>query len=58
MLSTYYKYARNFEVSKEYDLAIKYYELSGNAVKEVPRMYLEADELLLLEDYIGLKKDP
>ncbi|CAK55887.1 unnamed protein product (macronuclear) [Paramecium tetraurelia] len=42
----------------EWDKAIQYYEKSGNAQKEIPRMFYEADELQYLEGYVLQKKDP
>ncbi|CAD8148851.1 unnamed protein product [Paramecium pentaurelia] len=58
LLSTYYKLAKQYEISKEWDKAIQYYEKSGNALKEVPRMFYEADELQYLEGYVLQKKNP
>ncbi|CAD8141887.1 unnamed protein product [Paramecium octaurelia] len=58
LLSTYYKLAKQYEISKEWDKAIQYYEKSGNAQKEIPRMFYEADELQYLEGYVLQKKDP
>lgn len=45
LLSTYFNLAKNYEISKEYDQAVEYYEKSGNGSKEIPRMLLESDEM-------------
>jgi intraflagellar transport protein 140 len=41
-----------YEVSKDWDNAIAYYEKSGTFRREVPRMLLEARETERLEEYI------
>jgi intraflagellar transport protein 140 len=38
--TTYYKLAKQFEVSREFETAIKYYEKAGTHKKDVPRMLL------------------
>jgi hypothetical protein len=57
MLSTYYKLARQHELSKEWEKAVLYFEKAMTYNKDVPRMYLENNELERLEDYVELKKD-
>ena len=57
LLSTYYKRARQFELSKEYKEAVAFYEKANTFQKDIPRMFLESNELEMLEDYVELKKD-
>ncbi len=51
--TTYYKIAKQFEISKEFEKAIEYYEKSGTNIQEVPKMLLNAGELQQLEQYIN-----
>lgn len=39
--NTYFRTAKMFEVSNDFEKAIEYYEKSDNFKKEVPRMLLE-----------------
>lgn len=55
--TTYYKMAKQFEVSKDFERAIEYYEKSETHKKEVPRMLMNAGEFGLLEEYIGRNTD-
>ena len=55
--ATYYKLAKQFEISKDFEKAIEYYEKSGAHVKEVPRMLMNANEFDLLEDYVRRAND-
>jgi len=50
--NTYFRTAKLFEVSKDYDKAIEFFEKSGNHRKEVPRMLFENNEIEKLESYI------
>jgi intraflagellar transport protein 140 len=60
--ATYFKMAKQFEISKDFDRAIEYYEKSGTHHREVPRMLMNAKEIQTLEEYVvsnsdkGLKK--
>lgn len=53
--TTYFKAARNYEITKDYKNAIYYYEKSETFRKEVPRMLIEAGEIEMLEKYINEK---
>ena len=55
--NTYYRQAKDYEVLKDFNKAIEYYELSETHQKEVPRMLIENQELGMLEDYILAKRD-
>jgi len=55
--NTYYNAAKLYEASNNFDLAVKYYELSNTYLKEVPKMYLEAGKIKDLINYIEAKKD-
>lgn len=58
MKNTYFRTAKLFEVSKDYDKAIEFFEKSGNHRREVPRMLFENNEIEKLESYIQNKSDP
>jgi len=45
MKTTFYKIAKQFEVARDYESAIDYYEKSGTYIKEVPRMLLSGGKL-------------
>jgi len=49
--------AKQFEISKDFEKAIEYYEKSSTHKKEVPRMLLNAGEVELLEEYISRAND-
>ena len=55
--STYYKMAKQQEVSRNFERAIEYYEKSDTYRKEVPRMLMNANEFGLLEKYIESSSD-
>ena len=55
--TTYYKMAKQFEISKDFEKAIEYCEKSGTHKKEVPRMLLNSGEIAILEDYISRAND-
>lgn len=55
--TTYYKMAKQFEISKEFDKAIDLYQKSGTHHREVPRMLMNAKEFGLLEDYVTSSSD-
>lgn len=46
--TTYYKIAKQFEITKDFDRAIDYYEKSETHAKEVPRMLMNAGEIQYL----------
>ena len=50
--TTYYKIAKQYEVSKDFDRAIEYYEKSETHTKEVPRMLMNNGELQYLQRYV------
>ena len=54
--STYYKAANNYELQKEYERAIEFYEKSETHLDEVPRMLFEANMHQKLEEYV-ISKD-
>ena len=54
--TTYYKTAKMYEVSQNYEKAIFYFEKSDTFLKEVPRMYLEYDKIEELKTYIVGRK--
>ena len=54
--TTYYKTAKMYEVSQNYEKAIFYFEKSDTFLKEVPRMYLEYDKIEELKTYIDGRK--
>ena len=55
--TTYYKMAKQFEVARDFQKAIEFYEKSGNHLKEVPRMLMQAGQMQKLEEYIIETKD-
>src|SRR5688572_16516700 len=55
--TTYYKMAKQFEISKDFERAIDYYQKSETHKKEVPRMLMNAGEWPRLEEYILLHND-
>ena len=50
--NTYFRTAKLFEVSNDYDKAMEFFEKSGNHRREVPRMLFENNEIERLEAYI------
>ncbi len=50
--STYFKTAKMYEVSQDYENAILYFEKSETFRKEVPRMLFANNEMEMLESYI------
>lgn len=57
MKTTYYKIAKQYEISKDYDRAIEFYEKSGTHAKEVPRMLMNSGELQYLQRYVEESQD-
>jgi Predicted N-acetylglucosaminyl transferase len=55
--TTYFKMAKQFEISKDFERAIEYYEKAGAHQKEVPRMLLQAGELDMLQKYVESAQD-
>jgi len=55
--TTYYRMAKQFEVSKDFEKAIEFYEKSKTHVKEVPRMLMNAGEIDKLENYVLAQND-
>ncbi len=55
MKTTYYNAAKNYEISKDYEKAIEYYEKSNTFRKEVPRMFLEVGDTESIEKYVEIK---
>ena len=55
--TTYFRMAKQFEISKDYETAIEYYEKSDTHRKEVPRMLMQAGEWDTLEKYVEEIKD-
>jgi len=57
LTTTYYRMAKQFEVSKDFDKAIEFYEKSKTHKKEVPRMLMNSGEVEKLESYILEQND-
>lgn len=55
--NTYYKAAKNYEQHKNFEEAIKYYELSEAHLEEVPRMLSENSQFPMLIDYANKYQD-
>lgn len=49
--------AKQFEISKDFEKAIDFYEKSETHKKEVPRMLMNAGEIGLLEEYVTRAND-
>lgn len=49
--------AKQFEISKDFERAIEFYEKSETQKREIPRMLMNAGEFALLEDYIARTTD-
>jgi intraflagellar transport protein 140 len=49
--------AKQFEVSKDFEKAMDYYEKSETHKKEVPRMLMHNGEFELLEQYVARQND-
>ena len=45
------------ETRRQFQEAVKYYELSGCGVQQIPRMYLQANDMDELFNYIEQKED-
>jgi intraflagellar transport protein 140 len=54
--ATYYKAANNYELQKQWKLAIEYYEKSDTNLEEIPRMLYDNSMFTELEEYV-LAKD-
>ena len=54
--ATYYKAANNYELQKQWKLAIEYYEKSDTHLEEIPRMLYDNSMFTELEEYV-LAKD-
>jgi intraflagellar transport protein 140 len=48
---TYFRAAKNYELHKNFDKAIEYYDLSDTGKREVPRMLRENQQFKKLEEY-------
>lgn len=54
---TYFRAAKNYELHKNFDKAIQYYELSETGKREIPRMLSDNQQFNKLEEYAASTND-
>ncbi len=56
--NNHYQMARHYDMAGQYKEAVHYYELSNTHRQHVVNMFVNAGQLVMLEEYVSTKQDP